>query len=32
MVKKIFCAAAALALLAALALRFCPRGHGSWET
>ncbi len=30
--KKWFCAAAALALLAALVLRFCPRGRGSWGT
>lgn len=30
--KKLFCIAAALTLLAALALRFCPKGRGSWET
>ena len=30
--NKLFSIAAALALLAALALRFCPRGRGSWET
>lgn len=30
--KKLLCIAAALALLAALALHFCPKGRGSWET
>ena len=30
--KKLFCIAAALALLAVLALRFCPKGRESWET
>ena len=32
MVKKILCAAAALALLAALLVRFCPKGRKTWET
>ena len=32
MVKKILCAAAALALLAALLVRFCPKGRKAWET
>ena len=30
--KKLFCAAAALLLLAVLLLRLCPRGRASWET
>ena len=30
--KKLFCIAAALALLAVLALGFCPKGRESWET
>ncbi len=30
--KKLLCIAAALALLAALILRFCPKGRGPWET
>ena len=30
--KKLFCIAAALALLAVLALRFCSKGRESWET
>ena len=30
--KKLFCNAAALVLLAVLALRFCPKGRESWET
>ena len=30
--KKLLCIAAALALLVALALRFCPKGRESWET
>ena len=30
--KKLLCIAAALALLAAQALRFCPKRRGAWET
>ena len=30
--KKLFCIAAALALLTVLALRFCSKGRESWET